>query len=127
MTKYEISDDHEWSDEQEPERETANRVYIDRHQIEVVIVTDPSEDMGYGREKWEATITHGDDGPTVLYFTKHRWKGNYWRETRDYDYQDAPIEAKRKVARWIQDASIESLAPGGRLIEEGGETPIGGY
>lgn len=125
MAKYEIGDDHEWADEQAPEHEgNSSRVSIERHELDVIIVTDPDEDMGYGREKWTAHLTHGNpDDPTVLYFTEHRWKGNYWRDVRECDYLDAPIEAKRKVARWIQDASVESLNPGVRVVDEGGETP----
>lgn len=124
MAKYEIDDDHEWGDEQEPDRDTTDRVSITRHEVDVVIVTDPSEDMGYGREKWTAHLTHGGpDTPTVLYFTEHRWKGNFWRDIREWDYRDAPVAAKRKVARWVQDASVESLRPGYRVVDEGGKTP----
>lgn len=119
MTKYSVPDDH-WDDSDDSTAEFSP-VHVDSHTVDVIHTTDPNESMGYGRDRYSAHVTHGDDGPTVLYFTKHRWKGNYWREHLELDWRDTPGVVRRQVADVVACDGVDDLDPGHRLIDEGGE------
>lgn len=118
-TKYTIPDGH-WDDDVEEESHPTQR--IDRHEVHVVCDNKADPDGNYDRTKWTAVVTHGDDGPTALYFTSHRWKGNYWRDQMDVDFRDAPDVVKRRVAEIVVCDGVEDLDPGVRLIEEQGRS-----
>lgn len=123
-TKYGSDlDGHDWS-EPEPDVETKERTRIRNHEIEVIYVTDPSEDMGYGREKYKAIIRYDDESgePYVLNAIGYRWKGNYWRDTTDWDWRDLPGPVRQQVAAALPVESPAELDNGTRLIEEGGES-----
>lgn len=124
MSKYEVPDGH-WDkyEEKEAEADGGPPVTVDHHEVSVILTTDPTEDMGYGREKYDAIITYGDDrGPEVLYVVEHRWKGNYWRDTTNWDWQDVPGPVRHKVASLLPVDGPEDLESGVRLIDEGGES-----
>lgn len=123
-TKYgEELDGHDWS-ESEPDVETQDRTSIKNHEIDVIYVTDPGEDMGYGRGKYTATIRYDDETgePYVLYVVEHSWKGNYWRDVTDWDWQDVPQPVRQQVATALPVRSPEELESGVRLMDEGGES-----
>lgn len=124
MTKYGdmIPDDHTWEDEDEGPVEPGAPTSVDSHTVDVILTTDPTENMGYGRKKFTAHISHKDDGPVVLYFTRHRWKGNFWRDIEELDWRDVPGSVKRQVAAVVACDSVEDLNPGHRLVEEGGRS-----
>jgi len=93
-TKYGTDlDDHDWS-EPEPEPEAADRTSLDDHELSVVYTTNPDDSQGYGREKYTVTIRYDDESgaPYVLYAVEYRWKGNYWRDTTDWDWRDVVLE-----------------------------------
>lgn len=121
MSKYSIPDDHEWADEKEQQLDH-QPVHVDRHEVDVILTTDPHEKYGYGREKYTAHLSHDEDGATCLYFTEHRWKGNFWRETTEWDWQDVPGLVKRQVAAVVDCDGVDDLDPGHRLVDEGGES-----
>lgn len=122
MSKYEISDDHEWSDEKQSNNDdTSPRTTTEAVNVDVIHVHDPSEDMGYGRRKYTARLTHDDeDGLYVLHVIQHRWKGNYWRDVKDLDWRDTPEVVRREVADALS-MSVDELDCGARLVNEGGE------
>ena len=120
MSKYSVPDDY-WEPD-EPEEADYSPTSIDSHKIDVVLTTDPTETMGYGREKYTATLSHDEDGPTVLYFIKHRWKGNFWRDIRRLDWLDVPGSVRQQVADIVACDGVDDLDPGVRLIDEGGES-----
>lgn len=125
MSKYSIPDDHEWADEQ-TEDFTESPVSVESHKVEIVHTTDPTEDMGYGRDKYTVHIVNDDDrerAPFALYATKWRWKGNFWRETLQVDWRDLPNVVQRRVASTVACASVAALDSGTRLIDEEGEEP----
>jgi hypothetical protein len=123
-TKYgDRIEDHDWStpesDVEEPER-----THIDSHEVEVIYVTDPSEDMGYGREKYTTVLSYDDetDDPFVLYAIEHRWKGNYWRDMTDWNWSEVPEPVRQQVAAVLPVDGPEALDPGVQLMDEGGES-----
>jgi hypothetical protein len=123
-TKYgDRLEDHDWSGP-ELEAETTDRTHVKNHEIDVIYVTDPAEDMGYGREKYTATIRYDDEtgDPYVLYAVEHRWKGNYWRDTTDWDWRDLPEPVRQQVAAALPVESPDELDSGTRLMDEGGES-----
>jgi len=123
-TKYgDRIEDHDWSDPDDSE-DAPDRTRIGSHDIEVIYTTDPSESMGYGREKYTARIAYDDaDGtPYVLFAIKHRWKGNYWRDTHDLDWRDVPQPVREQVAAALPVPDAAALDTDARLIEEGGES-----
>lgn len=126
-TKYEVPEGH-WEDddpdpEPEPEPESAaDPVRIDSHTIDVVLTTDPDADMGYGREKWSVVFQHDDGDVYCLYATEHRWKGNYWRDVRLWDWRDVPTVVRRAAAAIVECDGHEALDPGGRVVGEDGES-----
>lgn len=123
QTKYEIPDDHEWADEQEPDEDVQDRTSVQSHEVDIIYTVDPNEDMGYGREKYTVHLTHGKDrDPIALYVLEHRWKGNYWREHTEWDWRDIPMPVKKRVASIVDCAGVEDLKPERRLVDEGGET-----
>lgn len=119
MAKYNVPDDH-WEEDDDQEIEEYSPTSVDSHEVDVILTTDPNEDMGYGREKYTAVITHDEDGPTVLYFIKHRWKGNFWRDTHELDWKDVTYTVKKQVAEVVDCDGVDDLDPECRLIEEGG-------
>ncbi len=121
MTKYSVPDDH-WEDEDDGPVESNAPTSIESHTVDVILTTDPTEDMGYGRKKFTAHIAHKDDGPVVLYFTRHRWKGNFWRDIEELDWRDVPGSVKRQVAAVVACDGVDDLDPGHRLVEEGGRS-----
>jgi len=121
--KYEIPDDHEWTDQEEVDEDVLDRTSVDTHEVSVIYTVDPNEDMGYGREKYTAHLTHGKDrDPVALYVLESRWKGNYWREKTEWDWRDIPDPVKRRIADVVACNGAGSLRPQNRLIPEGGET-----
>lgn len=120
--------DHDWS-KPETEIEQPDRTSVDTHKIEVIYVTDPSEDMGYGREKYTLNIRYDDDTgePYVLFAIKHRWKGNYWRDVLDLDWKDVPYPVKERVVSLLPVERVGDLATENRLIPEGGESRFEKY
>lgn len=123
MTKYgDMIENHEWTDP-DPEADGGERTTVKNHEIEVIYTTDPSEDGGYGREKYTAHVSYEDDGtPYVLYAIKHRWKGNYWRDTHDYDWRDVPGPVRQQVAAMLPVDGPDDLDCGTRMVDEGGES-----
>lgn len=124
MTKYEIPDDYEWADEKQGQTEAPDRTSIDSHEVDVIYTTDPSEDYGYGRERYTATLRYDDetDEPYVLMVVKHRWKGNYWRDTHDMDWRDTPEPVRKQVAAVLPVDAPDELDCGVRMFDEGGES-----
>lgn len=121
MAKYSVPD--EFWDDDEPEVEADDRMHVESHKIEVVYTTDPDEKYGYGREKYTVTITYDDErGTEALRAIKHRWKGNYWRDTLDLDWQDVPVPVRQKVAALLPVDGPDELESGVRLFDEGGES-----
>ena len=120
MTKYSVPDDY-WDRKDEPADEYSPTT-VDSHNVDVILTTDPTETMGYGREKYTAHIVHDDEGVRVLYFTKHRWKGNYWRDVRDLDWLDVPGSVRQQVAAVVACDGVDDLDPGVRVIGEGGRS-----
>ncbi|RQG93713.1 hypothetical protein [Natrarchaeobius oligotrophus] len=120
-TKYSVPDGH-WDDDPEPEPEL-ERTRVSDHEIDVIFVTDPGADMGYGREKYTATIRYDDETgePYVLFAVEHRWKGNYWRDVTDWDWRDVPEPVRRQIAAVLPVDSPDDLDDGVRVIGEGGE------
>lgn len=117
MTKYSVPDEH-WENEDHAEDEE-RPTSIESHEIDVILTTDPTEDMGYGREKYTAHIVH-KGSPEILYITQHRWKGNYWREWKDWDSQDVSQLVKEQVADALGYQFAEDLENDVRVIGEGG-------
>lgn len=121
MSKYSVPDDH-W-ERDEPEVEADDRMHVENHEIEVVYTTDPDEKYGYGRKKYSVTITYDDErGAEALRAITHRWKGNYWRDTLDLDWQDVPGPVRQKVASLLPVDGPDDLDSGVRLFDEGGES-----
>jgi len=121
-TKYgDQLEDHDWS---KPEPETPDRTSVKNHEIDVIYTTEPDETRGYGRQKYTAHIKYDDEtgDPYVLYVVKHRWKGNYWRDTTDLDWLDTPTPVKQQIAAKLPVESPAALGTDTRLIEEGGES-----
>lgn len=118
MTKYSVPEDAFESDD-EPEDESPASIQSIR--VDVILVTDPTDDMGYGREKYTAHVKTDDDGTRVVFFTEHTWKGNYWREFKDWDWQDVPGSVRQKVADAMNVEDWRELDPGVRVVDEGGE------
>lgn len=121
-TKYTIPDDHWDEDEVEEETEAHPTQYIDSHEVNVYVDDEPDPDDNYDRTKYTAHITYRDGEPSVLYFTTHRWKGNYWRDKTDLDWRDAPGIVKQRVAAVVACDGVDDLNPGVRLVEEGGRS-----
>lgn len=120
MSKYSVSDDH-WNEDEEPDPESP--VSIDSHTVDVILTTDPTEKHGYGREKYTVYVTHSfDDSPVVTHAIEHRWKGNYWREVREWDWHDVPGAVKKQVAHVVDCEGARDLHPGDRLVGEGGDS-----
>lgn len=117
--KYSIPDDY-WDEEDEDEPMPTTT--IKKHEIEVVHTTDPSEDMGYGRDMWKAILDYEDGEPYVLYCIKYRWKGNYWRDIEDWEFADVPAPVRRQVAAVLPVDEPAALDTETRLMDEGGES-----
>jgi hypothetical protein len=120
QTKYSIPDDY-WDRDTEEQAPCESPTTVDSHDVDVIFTTDPHAAHGYGREKYTAHLVHNDNGATVLFFTKHRWAGNFWRETKELDWRDVPRVVKRQVAAVVACDDVDELAPGHRLVDEGGE------
>ncbi len=123
-TKYgdRIPDDA-WEEDDEPEGEDSP-TSIKNHEVDVVLTTDPDADMGYGRERYTISLTYDDDrdDPVVLYVVEHRWKGNYWRDTTDWDWRDVPDAVREQAVDVLPVDDAAALTPENRLIPEGGES-----
>lgn len=124
MAKYNVPDGH-WDRDDDNDESEYSPTTIDTHRVAVILTTDPHEKMGYGRKKYTAHLTHDEDGPTVLYFTRSRWKGNFWREIEELDWLDVPGVVRQQVASVVACDGVDELSPGVRLIEEGGESVWG--
>ena len=114
--------DHDWS-KPEPEAETHDRTTIKNHEIDVIYTVDPGEKLGYGRERYTATVQYDDEtgDPYVLYVVEHRWKGNYWRDVTDWDWRDVPGPVRAQIAAALPVDTPDDLDSGTRLMDEGGE------
>ena len=125
MPKYSVPDDH-WQNDEEPDRGDSP-AKLDTIEVNVILTTDPHADMGYGREKYTAHVVHDDtDGLYVLHVVEHRWKGNFWRDIRDWDWKDAPGLVRERVASVVDCDGVDDLDPGVRLVDEGGESTWSG-
>lgn len=124
MTKYQIPDGHEWADEQ-TEDFAEQPVPVTSHDVEIIHTTDPTEDMGYGRDKYTVHLAHDDreHTPYAVFATKWRWKGNFWRESLEVDWRDLPNVVQRRAASVIACESVADLDPGTRVIEPEGRDP----
>lgn len=125
MNKYNIPDDHEWADEQ-TEDFTESPVTVKSHDVDIIHTIDPTEDYGYGRDKYTVHITNDNErerSPYALYATKHRWKGNFWRETLEVDWRDLPNVVQRRVASVVACKGVADLDSGSRLIDKEGRNP----
>jgi hypothetical protein len=109
---------------EDDEEDAPERTRVSGHEIEVIYTVDPGEDMGYGREKYDAIIRYDDETgePYVLYVVEYRWKGNFWRDTTDWDWQDVPEPVREQVAAVLPVDGPEELESGVRLMDEGGES-----
>lgn len=122
-TKYgdRIDDGHWENDEDEPD--PTSPADIKRHEVDVILTTDPHEQDGYGREKYTAHVSHRhDDSPIVLYATEHRWKSNYWRNVEDIDWHDVPGAVQKQVAAVVDCDGRRDLHPGTRVVGEDGRS-----
>lgn len=108
------------SEEYDREETDQSPTSIDSHTVDVILTTDPDEEMGYGREKYTTKLVHDDDGLRVLYCVEHRWKGNFWRDIREWDWCDVPHPVRERVASVVDCDGVDDLNPGVRLIGEGG-------
>lgn len=118
------NDDGDRSDP-ETESDSGERSYIDAHDVELIHVTDPDPEYhGYGRKKYKARLSYDDEtgDPFVLFVIKYRWKGNFWRDTHDLDWRDAPEPVRQEVAAVLPVNSPEELDSGARVIDEGGQS-----
>lgn len=123
-TKYgTMIEDHEWS-EPEADVDVEERTSVTNHEIDVIYVTDPGEHNGYGREKYTASVSYDGetDAPFVLRVVEHRWKGNYWRDTTDWDWRDVPEPVRKQVAAVLPVDGPEALDSGTRIFDDGGES-----
>jgi len=123
-TKYgEQIKDHDWS---KPDEGTESRrnTNVAGHELEITHIYDETKDRNYGKHKYRIPIRYDDEtgNPYALYAVKHRWKGNYWRDTTDFDWRDLPKPVKRRVASLLPVESHEVLRTEERLIPEGGES-----
>lgn len=123
-TKYgEMIADYDWSKPEPADDQNSIPVTVTDHKIDLVFTTDPDETHGYGREKYTVTIKYEDGlDPEVLYAIKHRWKGNYWRDTHDLDWLDVPEPVRVTVASLLPVGGPDDLNNGVRLFDEGGES-----
>lgn len=123
-TKYgEGLRDHDWSQPQ-PDVDHPGRLNVKSHDIEVIYTVDGSKDMGYGREKYKANIKYDDETgePYVLYVIEYKWKGNYWRDTTDWDFRDIPGPVRQQIAAKLPVERAQDLEPETRLMDEDGES-----
>jgi hypothetical protein len=121
-TKYgdRIPDDY-WDEDDEQDAESP--ASLESHEVDVILTTDPTEDMGYGREKYTIHIGHDfEDSPVAVFATEHRWKGNFWRDVRQIDWHDVPGAVKREVADVVDCDGVNDLHPGRRVVGEGGRS-----
>jgi len=120
MTKYgDRIADRDWS--KEPKEEQPDRTKVKDHTIEVIYTTDPDETRGYGRKKYKIILRY-DEGPYVLYCIEYKWKGNYWRDVTDWDFQDIPTPVRQQVAMVLPVNRPGELDTENRVIPEGGES-----
>lgn len=117
--------DHEWRDP-EPEPDPP-RTRVKSHELDVYYDTVPDPDDNYERDRYTVRLDHRGDEPEVLVVVKHRWKGNYWRDTTDLDFRDAPEPVRRRVAAALPVDSPATLDPDERLVDEGGESRFAKY
>jgi len=117
-----IPDDH-W-EEDDGAVEEGSPTTITNHEIDVILTTDPHESGGYGRKKYSCRIRYDEETgePYVLYVVGYRWKGNYWRDTTDWDWRDVPRAVRQQVAAALPVDSPDELDSGTRLMDEGGES-----
>jgi len=118
MSKYEIPDDHEWSDEQTPPPE--ENAHINSHTVTVIY---DEEEEYQTAEKYECHVAHTEpDPPTVTHVVTFHNKGNYWRrlDVDDWlDFQDIPMEARDLVAEAVGE-SVARLTPQVRVVNPDG-------
>lgn len=123
MTKYEIADDHEWADEKQADDPAESPVSVDSHTVDIIHTTNPDADMGYGRDKYTVHIVDesswNDGTPYATHAVKHRWKGNFWRETKQVDWRDLPPIVRKRVLSLVPCLALD---PGCRLVDEGGRS-----
>lgn len=119
-TKYTIPDDHWDEADREPDEDAHPTQYIDSHEVNVFVDDVPDPEDNYDRTKYTAHVTYRDGEPSVLYFTTHRWKGNFWRDKTDIDWQEAPQTVKERVAAVVACDGVDDLDPGVRLIDDDG-------
>lgn len=122
-TKYgEMIADHEWSEPEENEPTPDTRVKS--IELDIYHDTEPDPDDNYAVERYTVNISFEKDSgdPFVLYAIEHRWKGNYWRDTTDWDWRDLPDGVRQAVANQMSVESPDELDGGARLMDEGGES-----
>lgn len=123
-TKYgdRIPDDH-WEEDNEQDG-GPDRTRVKSHEVDVYHDDETNPEDNYSRSRYTVTIKYDNDtgDPYVLYVVKHRWKGNYWRDTTDLDWRDTPEPVREQVAAALPVDGPDELDSGTRLIEEGGES-----
>jgi hypothetical protein len=121
-TKYgEMIADHDWSKPDE-EPTPQPRTTIKSHEIDVYHDDEPDPDDNYGRTRYTVQVNHDEDGPYVLYASGHHWKGNYWRDTTDWDWRDLPKPVRETVVAALPVDDPDALDCGTRMMDEGGES-----
>lgn len=123
QTKYgDQIKNHEWKT-LEPDEQPTETTTIKNHTIDVIYTFDPTEDMGYGRKKYTAHITYNDNNdPEILYVIEHKWKGNYWRDVTDWNWNEIPEPVRRTITNALPVESPTELESGVQLMDEGGES-----
>ena len=121
-TKYgEMIKDHDWR-EPEDEEEQPARTRVRFHKIDVYYDNEPDPDDNYGRTRYIVRVRHEDGKSCVTHAIGHRWKGNYWRDTIDWDWRDLPAPVRKQIASILSVEGPDDLDCGHRLIDEGGES-----
>lgn len=114
MTKYSISDDHEWADEKQQEQESARNVYIDDHTVRIVDKSAADRPKGIN---YEFSIIDGENEwePYAIPMRKYKWAGNFWRVLGwmdDTDWEDIPTGVKLKLVSVVEGAKYpEDISP----------------
>ena len=113
MSKYNIPDDHEWSDEKEQEAPEYPKATLSNHTIEVTL---HKSDEYQARKKYECHVSHDQNNTKVLYVTPHKDKGNYFRRLDEMlDFHEVPHLVRQRVAKTLG-KSIDELTLDERLV-----------
>lgn len=115
--------DHDWTSDDPEGPESESPASLESHEVDVILTTDPTATDGYGREKYTIHVDHGfEDSPVAVFATKHRWKGNFWRDVKQIDWHDVPGAVQQTVADVVDCDGVGDLHPGRRVVGEGGRS-----